>query len=60
MSLFLVTGYLLSENLGWDWALPAFLVAGLLVAPLIPAKGACKIKSGPASENPDPGEAKLN
>lgn len=47
MGLFVLTGYLLTEKAGWDWALPVFLVAGLLLAPLIPAKGACGLRSDP-------------
>jgi predicted benzoate:H+ symporter BenE len=47
VSLFVLTGYLLTKHVGWDWALPVSLVAGLLIAPLIPAKAACGLRSGP-------------
>ncbi len=60
MSLFVLTGYLLTNQLGWNWALPAFLVAGLLIAPLIPAKGACSLKNGPTGPEPTPDSDKLN
>jgi len=47
VGLFVLSGFLLSEYAGWKWALPALLVAGLLVAPLIPSKGSCGIGSKP-------------
>jgi len=52
VSLFVLTGYLLTRFAGWDWALPVFLVAGLFLAPLIPSKAACGIKSGPPPAPP--------
>ena len=60
MSLFVLTGFLLTDQLGWNWALPVFLVAGLLIAPLIPAKGACSLKSGSTGEEPTSDSNKLN
>ncbi|MEM8882653.1 MAG: hypothetical protein AAGD14_01125 [Planctomycetota bacterium] len=38
MSLLAGVGFLLMRYQGWDWALPVFLIGGLLVAPLLPFK----------------------
>jgi len=52
VGLFILVGWFLTKKMGWDWALPVALVAGLLVAPLIPAKTACSVKpkSAPTQE----------
>ncbi|MHC4939898.1 MAG: hypothetical protein ACYTHK_13090 [Planctomycetota bacterium] len=47
MGLLALTGFLLTDRMGWDWAFPVFLIGGLLLAPLIPAKGSCSIKTDP-------------
>jgi hypothetical protein len=41
--LFVALGLLGSYLLAWKNALPIMVLAGLIVAPLVPAKGACSI-----------------
>ena len=52
MSLFAGAGFAAVHFLSWDWALPVGLLAGFLIAPMIPARGACGIKTKPRDVAP--------
>ena len=54
MSLFAGAGFALAHFFGWDWAFPVGLLAGFLIAPLIPARGGCGVKPPAESEAPSP------
>ena len=51
MSLFAGAGFAASHFFKLDWALPVGLITGFIVAPMIPARGACSIKSRPTNES---------
>jgi len=51
VSLFAGAGFAAVHFLQWDWALPVGLITGFIVAPMIPARGACGIKTRPTDES---------
>ena len=47
MILFAAAGWAGSHFLGWKLAFPIAVVAGLIIAPMVPAQTACSVKSPP-------------
>ena len=54
MILFVAVGFALYRFAGWETAFPIAVLAGLILAPLVPVKdAACGIKAPPAQAEPD-------
>ena len=50
MILFAAAGWSGTHFLGWKLAFPIAILAGLILAPMVPAKTACGIKTQPPPE----------